>query len=134
MASFVLWGTRERTGEEGEEREQRGERPASLIEHRLSASSASSLDAQHRGIWPASSVQLHQITAQHATTATTSPEHHAPCAPVLPEPLQFSPPLQPPSRELQIAMPWHKCKQASCTLTLCACPSHTSPPSTRYLC
>ncbi|PKK41662.1 hypothetical protein CI102_14453 [Trichoderma harzianum] len=57
-----------------------------------------------------SSVAPNHSTAQHATTATTSPEHHAPCAPVLPEPLQFSPPLQPPSRELQIAMPWHKCK------------------------
>ncbi|KAL7957202.1 hypothetical protein V8C34DRAFT_286241 [Trichoderma compactum] len=64
--------------------------------------------------------QLHQITAQHstarhATAATTSPEHHAPCAPVLPEP----PPLQPPSRELQIAMPWHKCKHHVCAYTLC---------------
>ncbi|KAL6815181.1 hypothetical protein J3E69DRAFT_359002 [Trichoderma sp. SZMC 28015] len=114
MASLVLWGTREGRGggrRDGTNREETGQpyRAPSIF-------------------------QLHQITAQHstaqhATTATTSPEHHAPCAPVLPEPLQFSPPLQPPSRELQIAMPWHKCKQASCTLTLCACPSHTSPPN-----
>ncbi|KKP00101.1 hypothetical protein THAR02_07782 [Trichoderma harzianum] len=111
MASFVLWSGEPGRGEDGrgERREgtNRDERPASLIEHRPSASSASSAS------FSMPSTVASRSTAQHATTATTSPEHHAPCAPVLPEPLQFAPPLQPPSRELQIAMPLMAQVQAS---------------------
>lgn len=95
------------------------------------------LDAQHRGIWPASSVQLHQITVQHRTARNNSNHITRTSCTLCSRPSRTSPilsPLQPPSRELQIAMPWHKCKQASCPLTLCACLSHTSPQSTRYLC
>lgn len=81
------------------------------------------LDAQHRSIWPASSVQLHQITAQHSTARNSSNHITRTSCTLCSRPSRTSPILSPPATSLARTANRHAMAQVQASImysdTLC---------------
>lgn len=81
------------------------------------------LDAQHRGIWPASSVQLHQITVQHRTARNNSNHITRTSCTLCSRPSRTSPILSPPATSLARTANRHAMAQVQASImysdTLC---------------